>query len=150
MPIIATVSATQVSEALKLIVGDVDSLHGSLMQFDMWANDRQRIKLGEASPDCKCCGQGIYEFLDAEVQEFAAVLCGRNAVQIAPVRTGKIDLAALAARLTALGDVKQNAYLVRFVANGSELTIFGDGRAIVKGTDDISAARSLYAKYVGI
>ena len=82
MPIIATVAATQVSEALKILVGDVDALHGSLMQFDVWANDRQRINLADPNPDCKCCGQGSYEFLDAESQEFAAVLCGRNAVQV--------------------------------------------------------------------
>src|ERR1043166_5523797 len=92
MPIIATVSATQVSEALKILVGDTDSLHHSLMQFDVWANDRQRIKLGEPDPQCKTCGQHIYEFLDAEASESSAVLCGRNAVQIAPLRPTEFDL----------------------------------------------------------
>src|SRR5688572_15073639 len=83
MPIIATVSATQVSEAIKLLVGDRASLHRSLMQFDVWANDRQRIKLGGPSPDCRTCGGRVFEYLDAETQEFSAVLCGRNAVQLA-------------------------------------------------------------------
>jgi molybdopterin/thiamine biosynthesis adenylyltransferase len=150
MPIIATVAATQVSEALKLLVGDRASLHGSLMQFDVWANDRQRIKLGGPNPDCKCCGRHLYEFLDADAQEFAAVLCGRDAVQIAPPRSAEIDLGAMAARLGSIGDVKQNEYLIRFMAGENELTIFRDGRAIVKGTDDIAAARSLYARYVGV
>ncbi len=149
MPIIATVSATQVSEALKILVGDMDSLHRSLMQFDVWANDRQRIKLGEPNPDCKTCGQNIYEFLDAETQEFSAVLCGRNAVQIAPPAQTKIDLVSLAERISLVTDVKQNEYLLRFMSGENEITIFRDGRAIVKGTDDISTARSLYAKYVG-
>ena len=149
MPIIATVSAAQVAEALKILVGDNDSLHRSLMQFDVWANDRQRIKLGEPNPDCKCCGQKIFEFLDAEAQEFAAVLCGRNAVQIAPPAQTKIDLVSLAKRINFVTDVKQNEYLLRFMSGENEITVFRDGRAIVKGTDDISAARSLYAKYVG-
>lgn len=149
MPIISTVSATQVAEALKLLVGDIDSLHGSLMQFDVWANDRQRIKLSGPDPECKCCGKGIYEFLDADVSEFAAVLCGRNAVQIAPAAPTEIDLAALAARLSSFGEVKENEYLVRFTLGENEVTVFHDGRAIVKGTDDISAARSLYARFVG-
>lgn len=149
MPIIATVSAAQVAEALKILVGDNDSLHRSLMQFDVWANDRQRIKLGEPNPDCKCCGQKIFEFLDAEAQEFAAVLCGRNAVQIAPPAQTKIDLVSLAKRINLVTDVKQNEYLLRFMSGENEITVFRDGRAIVKGTDDISAARSLYAKYVG-
>ena len=153
MPIIATVSATQVTEALKLLVGDTDSLpeslHRSLMQFDLWANDRQQIKLGQPDPDCKCCGKRRFEFLDADHQEFAAVLCGRNAVQIAPATGGGIDLGRLASNIGTLADVKQNEYLLRFSIDGREITVFSDGRAIVKGTDDIAQARSVYARYVG-
>ncbi len=149
MPIITTVSATQVAEALKILVGDFDSLHGSLMQFDVWANDRQRIKLGEPNPDCKTCGQRIFEFLDAETQEFSAVLCGRNAVQIAPPKSTELDLQAFAAKFSAVSEVKQNEYLVRFQADGHEITVFTDARAIIKGTDDISIARSLYSRYIG-
>ena len=149
MPIIATVSATQVTEAIKILVGDLDSLHRSLIQFDVWQNDRQKISLGEPNADCKTCGQHIYEFLDADAQEFSAVLCGRNAVQIAPPKPTQIDLALLAEKLKLLGDVKQNEYLVRFTAGENEVTVFQDARAIIKGTDDIAAARSIYAKYIG-
>ncbi len=149
MPIISTVSATQISEALKILVGDTDSLHGSLMQFDVWANDRQRINLGEPNPECKCCSKGSYDFLDAELVEFAAVLCGRSAVQIAPQRTTNLDLGALGERLRASVSIKQNEFLLRFVADGVEMTVFRDGRAIVKGIDDIAVARTLYSKYVG-
>jgi molybdopterin/thiamine biosynthesis adenylyltransferase len=149
MPIIATVSAAQVTECLKLLVGDLDSLHRSLMQFDVWANDRQRIKLGPPNPDCKCCGKREFEFLDADRQDFAAVLCGRNAVQIAPSNGAQIDLARLASQLGHLGDLKQNEYLLRLNVDSHEITVFSDGRAIVKGTDDIPQARSLYARYVG-
>lgn len=149
MPIIATVSATQVAEALKLLVGDLDSLHNSLMQFDIWANDRQRIKLGEPIDDCKCCGQDIYEFLDAETQEFSAVLCGRNAVQIAPPNTTKLDLESLADRLQFSVTVSVNEYLLRFTSGEHEITVFRDGRAIVKGTDDVTIARSLYSRFIG-
>lgn len=149
MPIIATVSATQVAEALKILVGDNASLHGSLMQFDVWANDRQRIKLGKPNPDCKCCGQKVYEFLDADSQEFAAVLCGRNAVQIAPPQAVNLDLKGLADRLDSLVDVKQNEYLLRFTTDEKEVTVFTDGRAIIKGIDDLAMARSLYSKFIG-
>lgn len=150
MPIIATVSATQVAEALKILVGDLDSLHRSLMQFDVWANDRQRIKLGEPNPDCKTCGHRKFEFLDAENADFTAVLCGRNAVQIAPSQKTTIDLAQLAEKLSPIAEVKQNEYLVRFMSGKNEITVFTDGRSIIKGTDDISVARSLYSRYIGI
>lgn len=149
MPIITTVSAIQVSEALKILVGDLDSLHGSLMQFDVWANDRQKIKLGKPDPDCTACGQRKFEFLDADNAEFSAVLCGRDAVQIASPRETTLDLPALAERLERLTEVKLNEYLLRFTSGENEITVFRDGRAIIQGTDDVAHARSLYAKFIG-
>jgi molybdopterin/thiamine biosynthesis adenylyltransferase len=149
MPIIASISAVQVTEAIKLLVGDTQSLHRSLMQIDVWSNDWHRIKLGESNPDCKCCGQNEFEFLNAEAREFSAVLCGRNAVQIAPPRPTDLDLVAFASRLNSAMAVKQNEYLVRFDIDGREVTVFRDARAIIKGTDDIAAARSIYARFIG-
>src|SRR5690606_21930727 len=86
MPIISSISAIQVAEALKLLVGDTGSLHRSLIQVDIWENDWRKIKLSEPAPECPCCGLGNFEFLNAESAEFSAVLCGRDAVQIAPPR----------------------------------------------------------------
>ncbi|HMO79594.1 MAG TPA: ThiF family adenylyltransferase [Pyrinomonadaceae bacterium] len=150
MPIISSISAIQVAEAIKLLVGDIASLHRSLVQIDVWANDWRKIKLAAPNEDCVCCVKKRFEFLDAEAREFAAVLCGRDAVQIAPPTKSSIDLRTLAVRLRDLGEVKQNEFLVRFTADEKEITVFVDGRAIIKGTDDISAARSVYAKYVGV
>ena len=150
MPIIASVSAAQVTEALKILVGDLASLHGSMMQFDVWANDRQRIRLGEPDPNCPTCGKREFEFLDADNSQFSSVLCGRDAVQLASTRETTIDLTALAERLERSTEVQVNDYLLRFTAGENEITVFRDGRAIVKGTDDVPHARSLYAKYVGM
>ena len=149
MPIISSISAIQVAEAIKLLVGDTASLHRSLVQIDVWQNDWRKIKLAGPNEDCKCCGQHSYEFLDAETQEFSAILCGRNAVQIAPPKPVDLDLDAFADKMKFVTSVNQNEYLVRFMADENEVTVFRDGRAIIKGTDDVSKARSLYAKYVG-
>jgi adenylyltransferase/sulfurtransferase len=149
MPIIASISAVQVTEAIKLIVGKVDDLHGSLMQIDIWANDWRKIKLGKPLPDCPACGKRNFEFLDAEPQEFAAVLCGRDAVQIAPPASVILDLEDLSNKLASIGDVKVNEYLLRFSIDGKEITVFPDGRAIIKGVDDISEGRSIYARFIG-
>ena len=149
MPIIASISAVQVTEAIKLIVGDRDSLHGSLMQFDLWTSDWRKIRLSSPNPDCPACGKSQFDFLEAESTEFTAVLCGRNAVQIAASSPVTIDLKQFVEKVSHLTDVKQNEYLVRFNSGENEITVFRDGRAIVKGTDDISVARSLYARYVG-
>jgi adenylyltransferase/sulfurtransferase len=149
MPIIASVSAIQVTEALKLLLDNRGKLHRSLIQIDIWQNDWRKIKLSKPDPECIACGRRSFEFLDSESPAFSAVLCGRDAVQIAPPAQTEVDLVLLANRLSKLGNVKQNEYLVRFEANGHELTVFRDARAIIKGTDDISEARSLYARYIG-
>ena len=149
-PIISTISAVQTTEALKFLTGNADKLHRSLMQFDVWQNDWRKIKLGKPNADCKTCGQRNFEFLETETQEFSAVLCGRDAVQIAPPKQTHIDLENLAETLKNLGEVKQNEYLLRFNSGAFELTVFHDARAISRGTGDVSTARSLYAKFVGV
>jgi adenylyltransferase/sulfurtransferase len=149
MPIIAVVAAVQVAEALKLLAGRVETLHRSLMQFDVWRNEWRRMRLRERAPDCPTCALGRYETLEAEAGDLATVLCGRAAVQVTPRAAARVDLEALAARLRAAGEVKVNPYLVRLRAGGYELTVFADARAIVRGTDDVNLARSLYARYVG-
>ena len=149
MPIIASISAIQVAEAIKILVGDTNSLHGSIVQIDVWQNDWRKIKLAAPNPECKTCGQRNFEFLNAESQEFSAILCGRNAVQIAPPKPTELDLASFAANLSHIPGVKQNEYLARFTSGEHEITVFRDARAIIKGTDDISVARTLYSRFVG-
>ncbi|HEX6729186.1 MAG TPA: ThiF family adenylyltransferase [Pyrinomonadaceae bacterium] len=149
MPIINIVAAVQVSEALKLLTGNVDDLHQMLMQFDVWRNEWRKINPGDPSPDCKTCARREFTTLTAISNEFAAVLCGRNAVQISPASPTQIDFRSLADRLRAAGDVKFNQYLLRFRTREYELTVFKDARSIISGTDQIATARSVYAKYIG-
>jgi adenylyltransferase/sulfurtransferase len=149
MPIISVVAAVQVTEALKLLTGRTENLHVGLMQFDVWRNEWRRISVGERAPDCPVCVRRRFETLEAEGGDLTTVLCGRNAVQISPRGGARIDLDALAARLRTAGEVKANEYLVRLRTGEYELTVFGDARAIVRGTDDAGTARSLYARYVG-
>ena len=81
-PIINSVSAIQTTEALKILTGNFEKLHKSLIQIDVWQNDWRKIKLGKPNADCETCGRKNFEFLAAESAEFSAVLCGRDAVQI--------------------------------------------------------------------
>lgn len=149
MPIISVVAAVQVSEAFKLLTGELDQLHNSLMQFDVWRNEWRKINPGNPSPECVTCGLDRFETLEATASEFAAVLCGRNAVQISPSQSTRVDFATLANRLRPSGEVKFNDYLLRFRAGDYELTVFQDARSIISGTNEITTARSLYAKYIG-
>ncbi|HMG75322.1 MAG TPA: ThiF family adenylyltransferase [Pyrinomonadaceae bacterium] len=149
MPIISIVAAVQVTEALKLLTGQPETLHKSLMQFDVWRNEWRRIGIGDPAPDCLTCGLGRFESLEADDREFAAVLCGRHAVQVSPSHPVQVDLFALSQKLKSAGEVRGNDYLLRFRTGDYELTVFQDARSIIRGTDDIATARSLYARYVG-
>ncbi len=149
MPIINVVASVQVTEALKLLTGRIDALHNSLMQFDVWQNEWRRISVGEPVATCITCGARKFESLENRSAEFAAVLCGRHAVQISPSHAIRVNLSELSERLSVAGEVRANDYLVRFRTGDFEMTIFQDARSIIRGTDDVATARSLYAKYVG-
>lgn len=149
LPIIATIASFQVTEALKILTGQRDKLHGKLLQFDLWDNRNSGIKLGEPDPDCPCCGLKNYEFLTAHSGQLAMSLCGRDAVQIFPATKSVMNLDELYKQLSNLGEVRYNSYLLKFVADGCEVTVFTDARAIIKGTSDLSTARTIYAKYIG-
>lgn len=150
LPAVAVVASVQSAEAIKLLSGRTELLHGGLMQFEVWENRWVRIGLDGLLErgDCPVCHHGRFEFLDAPGQH-ATTLCGRGAVQVSSTRPVRLDMSALAERLRPLGDVSENAHLVKFRAGEIEMTIFADARCIIKGVTEPSAARSLYARYVG-
>ena len=99
--------------------------------------------------DCPCCVRRQFEWLDGGMGSHTTTLCGRNAVQVAVRRSEPLNFGELAGRLNGIGDVRHNAYMLRFAADGYEFTVFPDGRAIIKGTNDVTKARTLYSQYVG-
>ncbi len=145
--IVGVISGMAATEALKLLVGS-DRLVRGLTWIDLWENTFDRIELPRQD-DCPACGQGHFEYLDAPLDSGGTSLCGRNAVQVRARPGSSVDLDTLAERLRPVGEVATNGFLLRLRVDGHELTVFPDGRAIVKGTDDPAVARSLYARYIG-
>jgi molybdopterin/thiamine biosynthesis adenylyltransferase len=150
-PIIHIVASYQATEALKLLVRAVDSLNPYLEHFDLWNNQHQQIRVTKARRrDCPTCGQRQFDFLHPETPEGLAVsLCGRDTVQISPAGDATLDLDLLEQRLSLLGKVERNRFLLRFYAEPHTLVVFPDGRVLVQGTDDVSVARTLHAKFIG-
>ena len=146
--ITAAIAALQVADALKIMAGKPDAVEARMLTMDVWKSTVRTISSERPDPDCPVCGRQQFEYLNG-VGRRAATLCGRNAVQINE-RDRPLDLAELQTSLAPLGTVRANEYALRFVCPPHEMTIFADGRAIVKGTDDIGVARGLYARYVGI
>lgn len=146
-PAVAWAAAEQVTETLKLLLGRVEVLHGEFLSADIWGNRFQRVR-PRRDPACRVCGAREFRYLDGE-SSFSGSLCGRNAVQLRQADSRALDLRELGMRLERFGPVRGNEFLLRFELAPYELTVFSDGRAIIKGTDDPAVARGLYAKYVG-
>ena len=148
-PIVHVVAGLQAAEALKLLTGRTEDLRPGVVSVDLWKNRFEVMDFAGRAPWCPACTEGRYEYLESGTGTGSAVLCGRDAVQVRPPRGTRVDLPALAGRLAGSGDVARNEHLVRFRAPGTELVVFGDGRAIVKGVKDTAQARAIYARYVG-
>jgi molybdopterin-synthase adenylyltransferase len=144
------VASLQATEALRLLVGDGASVEepGQLISVEVWERSYRKVEV-RRDPECRCCGKHEYEFLSAAQTSSAAILCGRNSVQITPAAATTLALDAFARRLETVGQVTMNGRLLQLRVGEHELVIFPDGRVIVRGTGDPAVARSLYARYVG-
>jgi adenylyltransferase/sulfurtransferase len=141
------VASIQATEAMKFLVGAREQMRRTLLSFEVWNNDRAEIAAGHPQPNCRTCGK--HEFVHLAGEGRAQItLCGRNSVQIHE-RRRPIDFNEMTARLQLHGTVKHNDFVLKFWREPYELTLFPDGRAIVKGTTDAAIARSLYARFVG-
>jgi len=141
------VASIQATEALKLLVGARDRLRRTLLSFDVWTNERSEIEAADPRPDCQTCVQREFIHLEGQGRPHIT-LCGRNSVQIHE-RERPIDFAEMSERLKPHGIVRHNELVLKFWRDDYEMTLFPDGRAIIKGTTDTAIARSLYARYVG-
>jgi adenylyltransferase/sulfurtransferase len=155
-PIVSIVASFQGAEALKLLAGKADAINRELFILNVWENTTRRVKIAPLAGrkgQCPCCAKRQFEWLDGAHGTQTTALCGRNAVQVTHRRASALNFADLARQLEASGPVTANKFLLKFaVTDGGEpydFTVFPDGRAIIKGTDDADRARTLYAKYIG-
>ena len=144
-PVTSMVASLQCAEATKILAGVKPST--KMTTIDIWEGAIRQVRIPARDPECRACAHHEFEYLHAK-KRAPVSLCGRNAVQIHE-RNRPLDLPTLHRRLEALGDVRSNEFALRFFPLPYEMTVFPDGRAIIKGTTDIGVARSLYARYIG-
>jgi molybdopterin/thiamine biosynthesis adenylyltransferase len=142
--LVASIAAT---EAIKILIGAKDKLRRTLFSYDVWTNQQSEISTVAPRPDCQTCGAREFPHLAGEGRP-QITLCGRNSVQIHE-RHRPISFSEMSTRLLPHGRVKHNDFVLKFWRDPYELTLFPDGRAIIKGTTDTAIARSLYARYIG-
>jgi molybdopterin-synthase adenylyltransferase len=159
-PVVSIIANYQCVEALKVLTGNWDRINRSMINIDVWENTVRQFKVAKAYDvgECVCCKGRQFEFLEGKFGSSTTTLCGRNAVQLTHKagsggNGNRLNFDEVAARLRAHGSVTANKFMLRadITDNGApyELTLFTDGRAIVKGTKEPNVARSIYAKYVG-
>jgi adenylyltransferase/sulfurtransferase len=141
--LVASIAAT---EALKLLVGARSKMRRTLLSWDVWSNERAELTSSQPRSGCRAC---LHDFIHlAGEGRPHLTLCGRNSVQIHEQQR-PVDFSELSTRLQPLGSVRHNEFVLKFWRDPYEMTLFPDGRAIIKGTTDTAVARSLYARYVG-
>ncbi len=152
-PAVNLVASYQAMEAIKILSGCRDEVTRRLIHIDAWNGRVAGMNVDAAGKTglCKCCKQGIFEYLDGQHTTSTATLCGRDAVQIGVSSSGQFDFTKMADKLERIagGTVNYNQFMLRAAVESYELTLFPDGRAIIKGTDKPETARSVYAKYLG-
>ena len=149
-PAVNIVASLEVTEGLKLLMGKEEELHGRLIYVDAWAGTLEQLELEKRDGLCPACDLGQFEFLEAREGSYLISLCGREAVQVNVRGEARVSFPELAERLNSVGPVTFNDYMLRFRVDSYELTVFPDGRTIVKGTTDEAVARTLYARYIGL
>lgn len=188
-PAVSMVGAWQAMLAMRVMMKQTDEVVGRLLEFDVWEQTHRRIGF-EKNPDCACCGQKRFEFLELANQAETTSLCGNGAIQVWPMRFGGrsvdlagkgmgIDLEACAKKLRGVGTVWASAFMVRAQiarermegqlsdtretgsgvaggvgdgegsGTGLEISLFRDGRAVIKGATSAEHARAVYAKFIG-
>jgi molybdopterin/thiamine biosynthesis adenylyltransferase len=147
-PITSIVGSLEVALALRALTGDLGAKDVRVTTFDAWRFRFQTVRL-DLGANCPLCVGGRTEYLVSPPLE-TVTLCGRNAVQLNPRTRAELDLAEMARRLSVFGPVQSNEFLVRCSSPPYEMTLFRDGRAILKGTEEASVARSVYARMVGV
>lgn len=147
------VASLQALEAMKILMGRMDEVNRRLCHIDAW-NARfvnLNVQSSKDANDCNCCRQHRFEFLEGGMASAATTLCGRDAVQVLRPGADKVDFKGVAGKLRpiASGEVTHNRFLLKATVDGYELTLFADGRAIIKGTTNPEQARAIYARYFG-
>jgi adenylyltransferase/sulfurtransferase len=145
------IASIAVTEGMKILLGKINNaratLRRTLLSWDVWSNRHSEVKADQPHSQCRCCGQRDFLHLRGDHRP-RITLCGRNSVQIHEQQR-PMDFAALDHALRPHGKVRHTDFVLKFWPDDYEITLFPDGRAIIKGTTDPAVARSLYARFLG-
>jgi adenylyltransferase/sulfurtransferase len=144
------IGSLQATEAIKLIIGSSD-INKNLIFYDLWYHEFRSLEIPK-NKSCKCCVDRDYEYLNIKKRTLVTSICGQDSVQITPIRRsekGSSYLDDLEVKLAKVGEIKRTEFTLEFKVEKLKMTIFLDGRVLIKGTTEDNIAKSLYNKYIG-
>jgi adenylyltransferase/sulfurtransferase len=137
--------AVGLTESLRLFTGKRPGFGLSEIDFE---TGRWTKIYPERRVDCPACVKKEFSYLTGRATAGAARLCGRNMVHLSPDKTQQLNLPDLAKKLSFKFDVKASSDLLYMETPEAEIYLFPDGRAFVKGVEDLARARSLFNRYI--
>jgi len=141
-PVAGAIGAIQAVETIKLIVGMEGVLKGRLLTCDFKNVDFYTIQVARR-PDCEVCGSGTKRKGETERLTW---LCGSDTVNVNPSKPMSIDLGRAADTLSAEFKVlvRSPMVLVLQLGDGTEVSIFQQGRMLVKNVKSEKRAVEVY------
>lgn len=147
-PIVDMVASLEANETIKYLVGK-KQFRNTLMTIDIWNNRVFELNITRAKTDCLTCQKKEFPSLHVRENSYITTLCGRETIQIRGKKS--ISLEDWATRLSQVGKIKKTPFLLQvFLPEGEKLTLFPDGRTLIHGTDDVTRAKTLYSRYIGL
>lgn len=141
------VASVQSAEAVKILLGSKD-VRKTLFYMDVWDNVAEYIEV-KKNEECPVCGEHRYTYLGQSAGSYTSGFCGRNEIQVIPMKKADIHFESMAKTLKNLGTVSYNSFVLKFSTGNMELKLFKDGRAIIKNAKDANHAKSIYSEYIG-
>ena len=137
------ISSLQTNEAIKILLKK-SNFETKLLFFDVWRNELLKFKVNK-NKNCICCANAVFEYLNGKKSSQMIKLCGDGIYQIKTKPIDKNQFNELKTKLKKIGKIADFFYCINL---NNKITIFTDGRALIKAKDE-KEARSLYSKFVG-
>lgn len=147
-PAVHIVSASQVAMALSVLTKQRPEK--LLFEFDVWKGSFRTSQVSSAKLlPCQVCEEHKFEDLEHSHTPRVERLCGAGTIQLVPPQETEIDYQKIKDRLDGSVEISENQYMLRLSLSDCDITLFRDGRSIIRGVSDSLSAQNLYATYIG-
>ncbi len=147
-PAVSLISSLAVDLALRWILRKIPPDGWPIYHIDLAEHIIGAKKLlTKSDPACPSC-HGKYDFLDLDETD-AIHMCGTDTFQV--LGSGKtVNFDAVAEKIMDVAHVNDRRYFLEIeTADGALISLFRDGRAIIRGASDSGRAKAIYDKYIG-